>query len=157
MTNNFSKTVFACAVTTVGFLVCPLMVHATGGTPDDVNSQKIIQSLKGDFVSWNNVQADDFEALIGDSFNLLSADGTSLTLTLAEIELMGVDLNRPDFLVRDRGFFAMFSGAETDAQWLMSTGGQTMQVFHETLGNGLVYVSALPRETGGYTFHVVFN
>lgn len=153
MTSLFLKTSVVLASIGLGLFApyCASADPAQG--PLDMASQ----AFAGESVTWANVTHRDFNTFSGDSFSVLSADNRSIELTMTEIVTMAVDENRPAFLGRKQSFIAVFSGSDEDARWIMNNRSHSMKIWHKDLGNGQALVSAMPKETGGYEFEIVFN
>gem|GEM_PF-3023440 len=107
--------------------------------------------------NWATVTATEFNAFNRQSFFVQTDDNRRIRLRLIKTEASNSGPARPAHLARAEGLTAVFVTTQADAAWLAEAGHQSVNIWHETLGNGRVFIGAVPSRRGGYFVEMVLN
>lgn len=123
----------------------------------DPSHAPVIAALHTDSLTWANAEAEDFEAMMGDTFSVRTDGGEMVDLVIAQVVPGPVDPNRPDILPRSRGVTLVLSSVGGDDTPFTMLGDQQVQVFHHSLGDAAVMLGVYPTEDGRREIEIMLN
>ena len=107
-----------------------------------------------DKISWQKGTANQFAQLIDQQFTAVTAEGALLEMTLIEAVAGKSGPARPKNLARSESVSLVF---ETDFPEDLAGQEKSTRVWNATLGEAELYLSAIPRRSGGYEIEVILN
>lgn len=104
---------------------------------------------------WHDATAEELAALVGDRFRISTRDHGDLVLKLKAIEPGSSGPARPGDLPRRESVTAVFDSP--DAAPLVADGDGLHRVWHPRMGAADLYMTAVPRRSGGADIEIVLN
>lgn len=104
---------------------------------------------------WHDATAEELAALVGDRFRVSTREHGDLVLKLVAVEGSTSGAARPAHLPRREGVTAVFDSP--DAAPLVADGDGLHRVWHPRMGAADLYMTAVPRRSGGADIEIVLN
>jgi len=122
--------------------------------PGDMTSETSLLKAGGDAV-WKRGTADDFKGLINESFTAFAKDGSMFHLVLDQVESGHSGPARPNSLVRSESVSLMFKSVVSPD--LLNIQEQSVTMWNSKLGEFELFLSPVPRRSGGFDLEVILN
>ncbi|MBW4982431.1 hypothetical protein KZZ07_07750 [Mameliella sp. CS4] len=104
---------------------------------------------------WHDATAEELMPLIGDRFRISTSQHGDLVLRLKAVEAGHSGMDRPGHLPRRESVTAVFDSP--DSAPLVSDGDGLHRVWHPRMGAAELYMTAVPRRSGGADIEIVLN
>lgn len=104
---------------------------------------------------WHDATAEELAALVGDRFRVASPEHGPMVLRLRAVEAGASGAARPAGLPRREAVTLVFDSP--DAAPLAAQGDGLLEVRHPRMGAARLYMTAVPRRTGGRDIEIVLN
>lgn len=104
---------------------------------------------------WHDATAEELAALVGDRFRISTRDHGDLVLRLKAVEPGRSGPARPGDLARRESVTAVFDSP--DAAPLVADGDGLHRVWHPRMGAADLYMTSVPRRSGGADIEIVLN
>ena len=104
---------------------------------------------------WKVGTADQFSKLVNQRFTAFAQDGSMYHLVLTSVEKGKLDAGRPRSLRRSESATLYFKSV--NANDLNIPGHETVTMYHPSLGQMDIFLSVIPKKSGGTEIEVIFN
>ncbi|WP_305968676.1 MULTISPECIES: hypothetical protein [unclassified Mameliella] len=104
---------------------------------------------------WHDATAEELRPLVGDRFRVSTPRHGDMVLRLKAVEAGHSGMDRPAHLPRRESVTAIFDSP--DSAPLVADGDGLHRVWHPRMGAADLYMTAVPRRSGGADIEIVLN
>ncbi|MFC0157350.1 DUF6916 family protein [Mameliella alba] len=104
---------------------------------------------------WHDATAEELMPLVGDRFRISTPQHGNLVLRLKAVEAGRSGMDRPRHLPRRESVTVVFDSP--DSAPLVADGDGLHRVWHPRMGAADLYMTAVPRRSGGADIEIVLN